>query len=58
MEIYASKLKTGDKVNMYCDGWKIVKNIQFRASITDIMFEDGSTASFWNDTKLIVIRED
>lgn len=55
MEKYAMKLKVGDKVNMHCDGWKIIKSVKSRASMTDVIFEDGSTASFWNDDRLFVV---
>ena len=55
MEKYACRLKVGDKVNMHCDGWKIVKSVKCRASMTDVVFEDGSNASFWNDERLFVV---
>lgn len=55
MEKYAIRLNVGDKVNMHSDGWKIIKTIKNRAGMTDVIFEDGSTASFWNDERLFVV---
>lgn len=55
MEIYASKIKVGDKVNMHCDGWKTIKSINkgFKINVT---FEDDSTYNFMSDEKIFVIR--
>lgn len=56
MEIFAGKIRVGDKVNMHEGGWKIVKKVIYGLTI-NILFEDGTEASFWDTDKIFVIRE-
>ena len=56
MEIFAGKIKVGDKVNMHECGWKIVKKVIFGFT-TNILFEDGTEVSLWDTDRIFVIRE-
>lgn len=56
MEIFAGKVKVGDKIDMHERGWKIVKKV-IHGFMTNILFEDDTEVSFWNTDKIFVIRK-
>lgn len=54
MEKFASHIAVGDKVNMRCDGWKIVKSIR-KGFMTEVIFEDNTEHCFQNDERVFVV---
>ena len=56
MEKFADKINVGDKLNMHCDGWKVVKSVR-KGFMTEVIFEDGSEHRFRNDEKVFAVSQ-
>lgn len=41
MEKFAYEIKMGDKLNLHCDGWKVVKYVD-KGFMVKVVFEDGT----------------
>lgn len=54
MEKFASKIKVGDKLNMYCHGWKIVKSVK-KGFMTEVVFEDNTKHKYQNDESIFAV---
>lgn len=54
MEKFAYKIKAGDKLNMHCDGWKIVKYVN-KGFMIGVVFEDGTEHTFNGSDKVFVV---
>lgn len=54
MEKFASKIKVGDKLNMHCDGWKIVKSV-WDGFMIEVTFKDGSKYSFGPEERVFAV---
>ena len=57
MEKFADKIKIGDKLNMHCDGWKIVKFVRNGFNV-EVVFEDGTEHNFSHSDKVFAISKE
>ena len=54
MEKFAYKIETGDKLNMRCDGWKVVKYVN-KGFMIEVVFEDGTKHTFNKSDKVFAV---
>lgn len=54
MEKFAYKINAGDKLNMYCEGWKVVKYIN-KGFMIEVVFEDGTQHKFAHSERVFAV---
>lgn len=54
MEKFAYKIKAGDKLNMHCDGWKVVKSVR-KGFMIEVVFEDGTEHTFNHNERVFAV---